>query len=421
MLYKFNRFNGLFLVILLVGYFFVSFLPGVLGTTSRVFTIPFRGLVLAMSMYIIYRGLLYKGHQTFKTWQWGLFISFWFMYISRMIYDLYFRSIEATVFPATSDYLLNAVGVCLVPALAIRYAVQVDYEWVLNWVFRLLGIALLTSLFFNIVSPLTGSEQYAGRYQGSAAMNTISYGHYGVTFSLISIFLFSKTDSIYKKGFYLVSFFLGLFIMYLAGSRGPLAALAVCLLFFQINNTGLFKGLFTLALFAIPLIIFSDEIIQLLSGFGGSFIQRVMATITEGHSSGRDVVYAEAINEFVNSPWLGNAFLIQSGQFMGFYPHNIIVEAFMATGVIGGICLLLWIFYCLRIAYKLIVISHPAAWTGVLLLQYLIYGMFSNAIFTHTGFWYYSVLVWSVAYSMQNNEAEEIQPTPSLRENLSII
>ena len=411
MISKFNRFNGLFLVILLVGYFFISFLPGILGTTTRVFTIPFRAVVLGMAIYIIYRGVRYNGHVTFKTWQWGIFMIFWFLYISRMVYDLYSQRIESTVFSTTSDYMLNALGVCFIPAFAIKYADQVDYEWVLAWVFRLLGIALLTSLFFNLVNPLTGDEQYAGRYQGTAAVDTISYGHYAISFSLISIFLLSRSASYYKKAFYLASFFLGLFIMYLAGSRGPLVALIVCLLFFQINNTGLFKGLLTLFLLTVPLIIFSEEIIQLLSGFGGTFIERTLSAINKGQSSGRDVIYADAFNEFQNSPWIGNAFLVQSGPFIGFYPHNMIVEALMATGVIGSLFFFQWVYQCLRTAYKLITVGHPAAWTGVLLLQYFVYGMFSNAIFLNTGFWYCSVLIWNIAYGTYKQNQPDTSTT----------
>lgn len=187
--------------------------------------------------------------------------------------------------------------------------------------------------------------------------------------------------------------------MYLAGSRGPLVALLVCLLFFQVNNAGLFKGLLMLSLLAVPLIVFSEQIIQLLSGFGGSFIQRIMSTINTGHTSGRDVIYADALNEFLNAPWIGNAFLVQTGLFTGFYPHNMFVEAFMATGIVGGFFFVQWVYQSLRIAYQLITVGHPAAWTGILLLQYLIYGMFSNAIFLNTAFWYYSVITWSVAYS----------------------
>jgi hypothetical protein len=220
-------------------------------------------------------------------------------------------------------------------------------------------------------------------------MNTIAYGHYGVTFSLISIFLLNRSESYFKKLFYLASFVLGLFIMYLAGSRGPLAALVVCLLFYQVNNSGLLKGLFMLALLAVPIIVFSEEII-------------VLATINEGHTSGRDVVYAEALQEIIDAPWIGNAFLIQTGPYAGFYPHNIIIESFMAVGAIGSIFFLGWLYYSLRSSYRLIASSHPAAWVGVLLLQYLMFGMFSSSIFLNTGFWYYSVIVWSVAYYQQN-------------------
>lgn len=397
MIYKINRLNSLYILTLLVGYIVMSFLPGLVGTNSRIITVPFRGVVLFWSLYILFRGVMWKGHETFPAWQWMFFITFWVIYLFRVVYDLYYVGIRATVFPDTSDYLLNAVGVCLLPAVAIRYADNIDYQWVLKWFFILLFIALLISLVLNLSTPLTEEASSKGQYSGSSAMNTISYGHYGVTFALLSMFLFNKSVVLYKKLFYVACFFFGLFIMYLAGSRSPLVALLVCLLFFQVNNTGLFKGLFVISLLTVPLIIFSDQIIEFLSGFGGSFINRVLSTVNSGNSSGRDVLYAEAYEQFLNSPILGNAFVLQGGVGSGFYPHNMILEAFMATGVIGGIIFLIWIFQCLQTSYKLIAASNQNAWAGVLFLQYLIYAMFSQAIFSNAGFWHYSILIWSIA------------------------
>ncbi|MBF9252539.1 O-antigen ligase family protein [Pontibacter sp. 172403-2] len=389
----------------------MSLLPGLVGTNSRMITVPFRGLVLLWSLYILIRGIIWKGHNTIPAWQWVLFIAFWVIYVFRIIYDLYYVGIRATVFPSTLDYLLNAVGVCLLPAGAIRYADNVDYQWVLKYFFNLLLIALLFSLLLNLSNPLEEEVAHQGQYSGSSAMNTISYGHYGVTFSLLSMFLFNKSGEFYKKLFYVACFFFGLFIMYLAGSRSPLVALIVCLLFFQVNNTGLFKGLLFILLLTVPLIIFSNQIIEFLSGFGGSFITRVLATIKTGNSSGRDVLYAEAYNQFLDSPIFGSAFLLQGGVGNGFYPHNIFLEAFMATGVIGGLIFISWVFQCLRISYKLISASNQNAWAGVLFLQYLIYAMFSQAIFSNAEFWYLSVIIWSITYSSVKQKQIELYVT----------
>lgn len=407
MIYKFNRLNSFFILLLLVGYILISFLPGVMGTNSRMVTIPYRGLVLCLSLYILIQGIIWKRHKTFPSREWGFFIAFWVIYLFRVVYDLYYVGIKATVFPNTSDYILNAVGICLLPCVAIRYADSVDFKWVLKWFFRLLLVALSLSLFLNLVSPISDEVEYAGRYKGSSAMNSITYGHYGVSFALVSMFLFTKSEFFYKKAFYTLCFFFGLFIMYLAGSRSPLVALLVCSFFFQINNTGLFKGLVVVVLLAMPLYIFSDQIIEFLSGFGGSFIGRVLATINGGHTSGRDVLYVQALRDFADSPILGNAFLLQQGSGIGFYPHNIIIEAFMATGVVGGIVFIIWVARCLIVSYKLVASSHQHAWTGVLFLQYLIYGMFSLAIFSNAGFWYYSILVWNVAYTTYKREQAE--------------
>ncbi|WP_347158207.1 O-antigen ligase family protein [Pontibacter chitinilyticus] len=409
MINRTNRLNALYILVLLVGYIIMSFLPDIMGgANSRLFTVPFRGVVLLWSLYILFRGTMWKGHQTFPALQWVFFFTFWALYVFRMVYDLYYVGIKATVFPNTSDYLLNAVGVCIIPAAAIRYADNVDYAWVLKWFFRLLMLALLTSLFLNLSNPLNEEVTHNGQYNGSSAMNTISYGHYGVTFALLSMFLFTRSEGLYKKLFYIACFFFGIFIMYLAGSRSPLVALLFCLLFFQINNTGIVKGLLFIMLLTVPLIIFSDQIIELLSGFGGSFINRVLSTINNGNSSGRDLLYAEAIKEILDSPIIGTSFLLQEGVGAGFYPHNMILESFMATGFIGGLILIRWILQGLFTSYRLISSSNPNAWVSVLFLQYLIYAMFSQAIYNNASFWYYSILILSVTYTTAKQNITEL-------------
>lgn len=396
---KSNYFNSAFILILLVGYILMSFLPDIIGTSSRIVTIPFRGLVLFLSLYILARGIIWKGHKTFPAWHWLFFIAFWTIYLFRIIYDLYYVGIKATVFPSHSDYLLNALGVCLIPAAAIRYADDIDYSWVLNWFYMLLFIALAFSLLLNLSDdPLNEEVTRQGQYNGSSAMNTISYGHYGVTFALLSMFQLSKSEILYKKLLYTAGFFFGLFIMYLAGSRSPLVALVVCVVFFQINYTGFVKGILIISVLVLPLIVFGEQIAELLSGFGGSFINRVLSTVNSGNSSGRDLLYTQAYEEFLSSPLFGNAFLLQGGIGTGFYPHNIVLEVLMALGLFGISIFVLWISKCLYVSYKLIASSNDNAWAAVLFLQYLIYAMFSQAIFNNAGIWYYSILILNIAY-----------------------
>jgi len=163
------------------------------------------------------------------------------------------------------------------------------------------------------------------------------------------------------------------------------------------------KGAITLVLLALPFIVFSSQLLEFLSRYGGALIDRILLATNTG-DQGRSSLWHKGLEQFANHPIFGNSFVLDrtAGSWVGFYPHNIIVESLIALGIIGGILILCIIGKGIFVAYKEIVQNSVNGWLGILFLQFSILAMFSNAIYTNHFFWYYSVLV--IAGKYNNNE-----------------
>jgi O-antigen ligase len=70
-----------------------------------------------------------------------------------------------------------------------------------------------------------------------------------------------------------------------------------------------------------------------------------------------------------------------------FYPHNVIVEAFMATGTFGGTAFLLLVLIALYRAIRMIRLDPIMAWVPICFLQQLIGAMFSGGLYSNVPLW----------------------------------
>src|SRR5690606_33032492 len=105
--------------------------------------------------------------------------------------------------------------------------------------------------------------------------------------------------------------------------------------------------------------------------------------------------------------FLGRAFLSQQGPALGEYPHNLIIESLMATGIVGGFFFIGWVFTTVFRGYKMLKLNYTAGWVALIFIQQVIFGMFSLSLFIHDRFWHFSVLVfiaWLTAVKHTENK-----------------
>ena len=104
----------------------------------------------------------------------------------------------------------------------------------------------------------------------------------------------------------------------------------------------------------------------------------------------RERMFASAWQQFLEKPILGSALLEETS---GFYPHNLVLEAFMATGIIGGCAYLLLIALMLNASIRLLIKADGYEWLALLAIMYLVGAQFSGSHWGFNAHWQSLVLV----------------------------
>ena len=200
----------------------------------------------------------------------------------------------------------------------------------------------------------------------------------------------------------------GLFIVLISASRGPLlsllAGLMVAILVRTGSKTTTAKRL-GIVLFGTVLagaIWFGLPYIQEQYGFRSySRVSKLFEDVESDQTAeGRLKVWQGAIGQFIGNPMIGD-FLVERES--GFYPHNALVEAFMATGIIGGIPFLLWFLTVITSAIRLLRSAGQDAWLSLLAVQYLTGSLLSGGLWGDATMWYFgnAVIAQAFFYSRQ--------------------
>jgi O-antigen ligase len=400
-----NKFSNFYVFAALVGFLLVSILPSLFGLSGTSFSIFYRIFILGSSLLIIFFSATNKNPKViFKPFY--LFLLFWALYACRLIYDLSIADGYIEYGKSNSEYFQLAFGVAFVPAIGIIYADfnKLDFDFILVWVYRVLFLVLLIAIVLRTGSTVTA------RSTGGLEIGVLLYGQYGTTLCLLSLFMLMKNSVTLKSIFYIVGFIIGFITIFVSASRSPFLALIIATLMFIFIRKGGVRTLFvSLILFCFFYFFFFD-IAQLLNNYyPSSFLGRLLYAVNEGESGGRESLFAHGFNEFIDNPFFGNAMLLQTGLNRGKYPHNLIIEAFMATGFLGGIIFTLWILKCVTSLKKIVSKNFNQSWIGLLFIQFLIFGMFSGSLFSSNLFWLISVLLVGVSnikgdYSVSENK-----------------
>jgi len=397
---KVNWYQVLLISVGLFGYDIVSFAPSIFNVTnSQIFSIPFRAIFLALSIWVIikYKPIKTNGRNIAI----NLILIFWVMYLMRMAYDTLFNS--ELIFTPIANYWLFGLGVCFIPMLAFRAPFnKATIRMALLFTFLICLLVDFLGLFQNIGN----AEQLSlVRQQGNDYLNPISYGLAGGSLSILSLVLFINNR---KKGIkaylYLLAFPLGLWTLIIALSRGPIIDFLIVLILLFFNSIkSLFGrvisliiiGLLTLSLvvsFDIPV---ADNIANILQSTG---------RIDNRSDETRLQLMKRGWEQFINHPVAGD--LIEE-RTLHTYPHNLIIEAFMACGIFGG---LLHVITLLKsvIQTNQLLKDDAFAWVGLLFVMQVLSSMFAGGIYVDHPFWFLLVLT-NTLYFQQKLAKEKTQ------------
>jgi hypothetical protein len=229
-----------------------------------------------------------------------------------------------------------------------------------------LTLILLTN-YENIFSE-------TNRLSANAAFNSISFGHFGVSGVLLAMH-FYKTGKIFA----IYTFFLSLFFMLQAGSRGPLLTFILLILFIFIASKRNVKSLmYLLGFIGILVVALGTYLASVFSQLAPVLYNRVFFQTFDGEEDGREPLLMEALNTFLQNPILGGKFAINLNG-LTLYSHNLITDALMALGIFGGLSIIYLLIKTVKIAFQSS--GRPEFILNQLLLQQILFLMLSSAIY----------------------------------------
>jgi O-antigen ligase len=343
--------------------------------------------MLLLQLYALFRflgvGHLRMGMSVIS----GLAVFFWIAYSLRFIVDAAFLQVPLGTAP--SDMALSLFAICL-PTFLVLYQIRdIElYRKALPWSMLALGVCCLASMLRTRTSQ---DVILHGRYQGNDILNSVSYGHMGVTAIILGLFVLLQIGRIQRPWYFRAgasaTVCLGAFSILAASSRGALVAgiLVVPL----VGYLGLRSGsrFFTVAI-GVVLALFLSVTATYFSR-NGLKLDRLLASAaaydtTSDSVNTRHNMIRDAWREYKDHPWIGSSIVERNALI---YPHNVIVEAFMATGTFGGSAFSLLTLTAVYRAVRFIRRDPATAWIPICFFQQLIGAMFSGGLYGNVPLW----------------------------------
>ena len=360
------------LLMIFCGYELVTmiFLSPTSQGNTQLITLPYRGFMMLFAIVLIAITGSNRGKvKTIVT----LFLVYWLFFLLRMFYDLHINP-KIYISDITSFWLL-VFSLTIIPLITTYRTFRlVRMDKILWWYFFFSSLALLISVL--------KMEDTSGmiRQAGNIALNSISYANLGLSLIILSIFILYERGI--SKTLNLLVFLMLLFAIYclfIAGSRGPLASLFIIGTIWYFLRSGNFLGFFITVIVISIITTYLDGIISLIGQVSPILESRFSDTLTEGDTSRRKELSNFAWRAFLDSPIFGKQFGIFENNNIN-YPHNILLEGFMALGL-GGFLLLFVSLSALIKACRLILMRNKNYWLSLLFLQHLINSFISGSIY----------------------------------------
>jgi hypothetical protein len=285
----------------------------------------------------------------------------------------------------------------------------------------------------NLSNYLSSSSRLA-----FAAINPISIGHTASSTIILSLYcllntrLFGKSKIKYVLLLYAALGF-GLYFLFFAASRGPFISTILCLFLFVVlkkgsNGSSFLKYLsFDLAkvklkyfFFIIFIIISLPVIFQKLLLEGVNF-DRLMS-----YNEDYDIGGSWSRNRLINLAF--SSVLQDNNLLAGFglelpnghgYPHNLLVESLLSTGITGALIFAVVFFGCILKSIKILMKSDSWGWLALIYIQYAVAGMFSGSLYASNIFWYLAFAI--TCFPLKNFHKKKSYKTLSESFSLSLL
>lgn len=371
-----------------------------LGVNSTVFNIAYRGVGVALAVYILFKSIRLPVEKK------NMFIMpviiFFMVYFFRLLYDIGVTSVESDQkpFQIFSFFVGNIILSIFAISRGIKYC---NFKRLINRSFYVLSVVnvliLFTFLFQNKFSltpdVLLARAEVKGLEENSSLVNSISYGLYGGYLLMISLSIVVFMSKIYSRKFKLFVYgflILGLINLILGSSRGPfIFAILDCLLLcwfylYAEKKAGKYVRFFLVIVTMFFLGAYAFSYLNANDVELGIFdrIVRLGDQVQSGEKESRNFLYDQALDMFYDSPFVGNQYVLIPD---GGYPHNMFLEILMSLGFLGLI-----IYIGILFSYQKKIRSfknHSLQFRPFIFLSFLSFGltMTTGNIYQNVDFW----------------------------------
>lgn len=311
---------SLILALALMGYPIASSGAELLGVGNEVLNYPIRGIVILLSGILF---LIAFPQGDFRVPK--LIALFLIFYSVRLLVD--FNLIDRVII--TRDTLIF-FGTLVIPALAMGSTWRHYHESNAALVMAGLGAVACTLILFALLRGLGLSATIdLGSRAWLENLNPITIAYTGIWTALAAYSARQFCSASFSLFVLWPLVALGIITFLLGGSRGPVIGL------------GLFLGLRALisGRSALATLLFSGAMVTVAAEkFADlAIFQRFTNLATDPSVLERLLIQKRSWDQATDSPLWGSAYLELTTLS---YPHNLLIEAFMALGVIGGLAML---------------------------------------------------------------------------------
>jgi O-antigen ligase len=393
------------------------------GVSPTPINVASRAIYLLVALLILLVTFLRRESRPIAT-GFLFFLLFWLVYGTRFIYDIEVRQQllqmgTPSVWTKTKLYQF-AFGSCFLSPLGIYFGARYIslprlakfLIWFLAVTSTLVLMALLKTAQGDLASLLLERFTVRDESEQGNVLNPIliSYtGEVGILISVIGLF-YCRRIEVFRPALY-VGLGASVLLLLLGASRGPFLVTFI-LLFWLFAQT--VKVRFKSLKFWLLTIIKTSVIVMLLVRYVSLDLlienfaifdrfRYMSEQRSNNEGEARDDSYACAWESFVRSPLIGESYLDCYKD----YPHNIILEVLMSTGLAGGVlfgCMFYFLFRKYRELGNLLAYERGLMSIQFMVLCVLFIYLTSGALFIGVQFWMVIALLFGLTLHMPGNE-----------------
>lgn len=386
--------------------------------------IVLKGIFLSFYLFCLFTSLTrtkFDLKTNINVWLIILFFSF---YSLRLIIDIEIFEIKMAYYSSSYIYIYFFALTLLPVILIVINRKNIDVLKLNRLIFYMLVLANIAYLYYTIVINQGNLEQqFAGRISvrsqsnaDLAVINPITVGIFGVClFVAVLTRLITIRATTTKHIIQIALLILSGINIILSASRGPFLTLVILIIFisfFYVKKLARKKsGILVISFISLLIFILFTYVLAPYFSNKEVFLFQRLGDITyilgNGAKEARNYSYEGAWNDFINNPLFGNHFV---GSYDNFYPHNIILEVMMSTGLIG---LILFLGFSFRIVKNLRLVINNTLNSQFLQLfmvglSFVILSLSSGSIITSPECWIFIILLSYAHENSLNSKCSEM-------------